>query len=139
MKKSTRILAFILIICLCFPCIVMAATKDELSPMTNAYISACYAGLSRSGNTITIGFTISGTDIMEALGASTIKLYTSSGSLVKTFQCTNYTNMLGYNKHSHTSSLTYTGSSGTSYYAVAYFYSTDGSGSGTETYWTNTV
>ena len=67
-------------------------------------------------------FSVSASGMMDKLGASKIDLYTSSGSYVITLSSENYSNMIKSSTSHHDSSVTYSGNSGTSYYAVITFY-----------------
>lgn len=142
MKHSVRVLSLLLIVCLCFSGLSVfagaaaPAPGHDASPLSNAYIAYCYAALTGSGKTITIDFTVTGTKSLPTLGASCIKLYTTGGEHVTTFWSTNNPNMLASNTMSHSGSLTYTGTRGTSYYAVATFFGKDANGNGTDTYTT---
>lgn len=73
---------------------------------------------------------------MTSIGASCIKIYTSDGTLVKTFWSAYNPSMLGSNTYSYTGSVSYDGVDGTTYYAEITGYASYGGGSGTETYTT---
>ena len=139
MKKNIRILAFILVLVLGLSSTACAAYEDEYTPYSNAYISSMIAGLSKSGDTLYVTFTTKGTAPMTSIGASCIKIYTSGGSLVKTFWSAYNPSMLGSNRTVYTSSVSYDGTDGTTYYAVVTGYASNSNGSGTETYTTGTL
>ena len=137
MKRIIRFAALILSIVMLLPCGAGAAYEEEFTPYSNAYISSMTGALSKSGDTLYVTFTVRGTRSMTTIGASCIKIYTSSGSLVKTFWSAYNPSMLGSNTYTYTSTLSYDdGVDGTTYYAEITGYASYGGGSGTETYTT---
>lgn len=136
MKKAIRLLALTLILVISLSIIACAAYEEDFAPYTNAYIEAMTGALSKSGDTLYVTFTVEGTHSMTSIGASCIKIYTSNGTLVKTFWSAYNPSMLDHNTYSHTSTLSYDGTDGTTYYAVITGYASYGGGSGTETYTT---
>jgi hypothetical protein len=77
---------------------------------------------------------------MTTIGATSIKIYKYGGtSPVYTFNSSSYSSMLGSNRISYGSSVSYSGTSGTKYYAVVTFYAKNSNGSSTETYTTGYV
>lgn len=140
MKKIVRLLSLLLVVVMGLSGMAGAAYEEELMPYTNAYIESVVAVASKSGDTMTVTFTVYGTGIMTYIGASSVKIYTSGDTLVKTFWSSENSSMLGRNRSTHTSTVSYDGTDGTSYYAVVKFYATDSTtGSGSETYTTNTI
>ena len=109
---------------------------------SNKYISAYGASITNpSGNVVRINFNVTGTNYMSSLGASTIELY-ENGSLVKTFSRYNpaYTSsMVTTNALYFYSHVTYSGSSGCTYYAIVNVFASDGSGTGTESCSTGSI
>ncbi len=92
-------------------------------PHANPLITYKTGTVSTSGSgDITVTFSVSASGMMDKLGASKIDLYTSSGSYVITLSSENYSNMIKSSTSHHDSSVTYSGNSGTSYYAVITFY-----------------
>lgn len=141
MKKSIRFLAVVLVLIMSLSSISIAAPADEIAPYANAYIDSYYAAVTKSGDSLRVSFTVDGSGMMTSIGASSVKIYTSSGSLVKTFWSSANPSMLGSNRVTYSSSVYYDDwASGTSYYAVVKFYATDSTtGSGSETYTTGTI
>lgn len=141
MKKSIRFLAVVLVLAMSLSGVAIAAPTDEITPYANAYIDYFYATITKSGNSLRVSFTVDGSGIMTSIGASSVKIYTSGDSLVKTFWSSANPGMMGSNCTSYSSSVYYDDwTSGTSYYAVVKFYSTDSTtGSGSETYTTGTI
>ena len=92
-----------------------------------------------SGNgKINIEFRVVGTGTMTKLGASTIDIYKSNGTFVKTISYTASGNgyMMGYNTAFHSGSVPYSGVAGQKYYAVVNFYAKNSSGSDYRSYTT---
>lgn len=139
MKKYVRLMALALILVMALSGMAGAAYEEEVTPYSNAYISSMIGALSKSGDTLYVTFTVRGTNIMTSIGASCVKIYTSGGTLVKTFWSAYYPSMLGSNTISYTNTLSYDGTDGTTYYAVITGYASYGGGSGTETYTTKTL
>lgn len=139
MKKSIRLLALVMALILSLSGVAFAAYSGETAPCTNNYIEYVKGSIYKSGTTVYISFTTKGSNIMTSIGASCIKLYTSSGSLVKTFYSSAYATMLGSSRSSYTSTVSYPGTAGKTYYAVITAYAANSTGSGTENYTTGTV
>lgn len=78
---------------------------------------------------------------MKTIGIKTVKIYSSSGTNVATYSYTTkgYEYLMGSNTGRKTASVSYTGVSGRSYYAVVTFYASDGSGSDSRTHTTKTI
>lgn len=133
-KQVLHITAFTLLFIMILSVGASAATIETAKPLTNDYIILNSASISAESGKVTVTFSITGTGTMTTIGASTIKIYTASGTLVKT-----YYSQYGYNLMKYSGSVTYIGTSGTKYYAVVKFYAANSSGSGTATYTTGTV
>lgn len=130
LKKIFRtvVVMAVVIAILCAP--VAAAERASL------YIVRTSVSISRSlNNKITIGFSITGTNTMDKIGASSIAIYKADGTHVTTYSYTNsgYSNMMAYNEIIHASSVTYQGIAGTSYYAVVDFLAMKDGGGDTHT------
>ena len=134
-RVLTSAISFILI-CSLFPSFALAATLRA-----SEYISAYNAVIYSSDNEVTVDCTIVGTDEMKTIGIKTVKIYSSSGTNVATYSYTTkgYEYLMGSNTGRKTASVSYTGVSGRSYYAVVTFYASDGSGSDSRTHTTKTI
>lgn len=139
MKKNLRLLALFMALALTLSGVSIAAGENEISPYTNNYIQSLAASVSKSGTTLYVSFAVYGTGVMKSIGASRIDLYTSSGNLVKTFYSSAYATMLGSNCALYSSSVSYPGTKGTTYYAVVTAYAANDTGSGTEYYTTGSI
>lgn len=130
-KKSLKILSLLLVTACLLSSVAFASTK------ASEYISYTNAFITKSGQTITINFTVQGTGNMNTIGVNYIYLYEDSGDgwhLAKTFSASNSaytTDMLAYNAALKRGSVTYSGSSSSSYYAYVIFYAADSYGSDT--------
>lgn len=134
MKKIMRIISIMLIIAT-----MLASMTAIVGARASRYIDTHFATIAAVGSgKVDISFTINGTDTMNQIGAKTIKVYTSVGTLVKTFSYTSYSSMMTTNKVSYANKVTYSGTAGTTYYAVVTFYAEKG-GSDTKTYTTASV
>lgn len=137
MKNIIRLLSITLILVISLSSVACASYEEDFTPYTNAYIESMTGALSKSGDTLYVTFTVQGTRSMTSIGASCVKIYTSGGTLEKTFWSAYNPSMLGSNTYTYTSTLSYDdGVDGTTYYAVITGYASYGGGSGTETYTT---
>lgn len=126
-KQFTRTLIIILVIAIGFTTMAIAAETRASS-----FIRYSSASASASSNgVITISFSITGTGTMTEIGATKIELKNSSGTILKTYYCSAFQTMMGYNRNVYASSVTYPGVIGTSYYAVVYFKAANSSGGDT--------
>ena len=140
MKKSLRSISFLLVFVMLLSSVSMAATPEIDHTRENAYILSKTGSIVATGSGyMTIQFTVTGTGVMNMIGASHISLYKSNGTLVKSYDYWNYSSMMGYNDFVHYGSVSYHGVSGQSYYAVITFYAKNSSGSGSRIYTTATV
>lgn len=134
MKKSLR---WLLLILTCFFTLNTTAFASELiSPRSSLYISGTDASIQAgSDGKITIYFSVTGTDIMTQIGATTIYLYENNGStekLVKTFRSSSFSNMMSQNTSFYGDNVTYyDGIAGYTYHAEVYLKAASNSGSDT--------
>jgi hypothetical protein len=100
------------------------------------YISRCSASVTAAGSgKIKVTFTVNGTGIMTSIGATKVEIKNSAGTTIQTYNYTNsgYSSMMGSNRSTYTSSVTYSGVFGATYYAIVYFKAANSSGSDTDT------
>lgn len=138
MKKNlTRVTSLVLIFVLCFSLMAISAEARASN-----YISRCSASASAAGSgKVTVTFTINATGVMTSLGATKVEIKNSSGTTIKTYNHTDtgYSSMMGSNRSTYTSSVTYSGAVGATYYAVVYFKAANSSGSDTDSITTYSV
>lgn len=134
-RKLIRTLSLLLV------AVCLLSTVSFAAPRASDQISICSGSVSANGSgSITISFSITGTDVMNTIGAKSITIYKYGGTYVTKLSYGNYTTMMGYSKMLHSGSVTYQGTSGQYYYAVITFYAKDSNGgSSTVSYTTNTV
>lgn len=143
--KTARIAAIVWIAAAFFALFApaYAAVPDEADPAqarSNAYISSYSAGMTAgSGGKVTAYFDVVGTKVVDMIGATSVSIYTSSGTRVATYHYSSYPSFMGYNTYVHSGSITYQGTVGQKYYAVVYYYSGDSSGHGSESLASNIV
>lgn len=131
-KKSIKVISLLVLAATIFTTAAFAFNNSdkESSSRASAYISSESASITRNGGgSISINFSLTCMDYMNALGASTIKLYKSNGTLLKTYSYTSYPSMVTTNNYHHSGSVSYSGTSGQYYYAVITFYASNSSGS----------
>lgn len=130
MKKIYRIIALVLAFSMCLSIGAFAegeTQKDEQS-RSSRYILSTHAAIgAMGGGTIKITYSVSAYYSIDELGACQINLYKSNGQLMKTYYSSAYASMMGYNCGTHSGTVTYPGTPGTSYYATIVFYAKDGS------------
>lgn len=136
MKKFYKTIIFVLIIAIALSTVAAAAEARA-----SDYITLTNASISASSGKVTVTFVIQATGMMTKVGVTSIKIYKSNGTLVKTYSYTNsaYSYFMASDDYYHSGSVTYTGTSGTSYYAEVNFYAADSSGSDTVQSYTSTV
>lgn len=131
MKKTMRFLSLVLVIGICLSLSGMAVESRA-----SYYISRTAGYVVAGDDGLIIGFTLVGTGRMTDIGATKIEVKNASGTTVATYRYTDvgYSNMMGHNTASYTSSITYEDAiSGNDYYAVIYFKAGNSSGSDTDT------
>ena len=134
-----RVIAIILIVVCTFP-VQAKAVEPRASDYLFGYSAYVYpAGWGR----IQVWFDVTGIDDLDEIGALEIQLYESKDNTnwtwVKTFDYTDYSDMLGYNNYTHTGHVQYNGTIGRYYKAyVCIWGGRDGDGD-TRYFWTNSV
>lgn len=117
MKKSMRrTLALVLAFALCLSVAALAVEQRDGTYIKNKYATA------KSGNGITVEFTVIAFSTMTDLGATKVEIKTASGTTVKTYNYTDagYSDLMGHNCSSYKMTVSYPGVPGNQYYAVAY-------------------
>lgn len=135
MKKvcSLFLTAILTITCLCAP----ASAVTRASLYLDTYSASLSTG-SASGE-LKLNFNLIATGKMTSLGVEKIVIYKANGTEAATIDGTTRNGLLISNSSRFKTSYTYTGTPGTSYYAVVTFYAGDGSGSDSKDYTTGTA
>lgn len=120
-----------------FGCVTVSAAALRASPTLSSYGVILTQG-SSSGK-INITYDVSANDIADSLGISQIKIYKSNGNYVTTIYPTSFNNFSASNTVRHRATYTYTGTSGTSYYAEVTVFATIDGVTDNRTVTTNTV
>ncbi|MDO4816234.1 MAG: hypothetical protein Q4A83_06495 [Bacillota bacterium] len=128
MKKTYRIIAFVLVIMMSLSTVAFAAVPPPADDIQSSrYIASKNAAVTAmGGGTIRIDYSVTAYYTIDELGACQINLYKSTGQLMKTYYSSAYASMMGYNCVTHSGHVTYPGTVGTGYYAVIAFYAEDG-------------
>lgn len=130
MKRFTQLVSLILVLAL-----VLAVPAYAAESRASAYFfkSSVYLWPT-TGNTFEAWFEVTGTGMMEQIGASFIKIQRSSDdenwSTVATYSKEYYSNLIDRNTGSHSDYITYTGTSGYYYRAYIELYAKNSTGSG---------
>lgn len=145
-KKNTstaiRFIALLLVFSLMVPVYANAAVAETVQPRASAYLDnyGAYVYLPGNGD-VQVYFNVTGTGIMDELGALSIKIYEStdgtSWTWKETFKHDLTPGMLSYNDNVHASHVTYDGVVGRYYKAyVCIWGGKDGQGD-TRYFWTS--
>lgn len=132
-----RVIAIILVIACVFPVNAMAV-EPRASDYLSAYSAYIYPA---SWGKVQVWFEVHGTNDMDEIGALEIQLFESKDNetwtWVKTFDYTDYSDMLIYNDYSHVGHVQYNGTIGRYYKAyVCVWAGKDGAGD-TRYFWTS--
>lgn len=138
MRKRVLIsaISFILI------CSLFTSFAFATALRASKYISSYKAVISPAGDgDVTVNCSVVATGQMETLGMQSIKIYSGNGVKLATYSYTTpgYEYLMGSDTGRKSASITYSGVSGRSYYAVITFYASDGSGSDSKSYTTVTI
>lgn len=139
MRKLTQGICVILLFAFLLPVTAYAAT--DTTERASAYFTAdsCYL-YQTSSTKFDICFDVTGTGMMDEIGAKSVKLQRSSDGVnwttMKTFTKDSYPDMVDTNTSFHAWEYSYTGSAGYSYRAVVQFYAKKGTGSASLTRYT---
>lgn len=138
-SRALRIAALLLTIVMLLPINAMA-----VEPRSSLYLDSYSAYVYPAGwGKVQVWFDVTGTGYIDEIGALEIRMYEStdneSFTWVKTFDYTDYSDMLGYNNYTHTGHVQYNGTIGRYYKAyVCIWGGRDGDGD-TRYFWTNSV
>ena len=118
---TTRLVAMLLVMALTLSVGVLPAEATVQSRASD-YLDSYSAYIYPAGNgKIQIWFTVTGTEVQEALGALTIQLYESTDNSnwtwVKAYSHRNHSGMMGYDTVYHSGHLDYQGVAGRYYRA----------------------
>ena len=120
---KTRFLAIIMAVVFLFPCyqgVNAASVQPYASQYLSNYIAVLTAG--NSSGKINIAFSVGGTTGTTTVGVQKAMIYKSNGSYVTTVYGSTTNGLLRTSTSYHSGTYTYSGVSGTSYYAVITVY-----------------
>ena len=138
--KKLRIMSIALFLVLALSTLngtVVYASTLRASPTLNAYSAIITKG--SSTGKIVITYDVAANTIADSVGVSSMKIYKSDGSYVTTITATSLNGFTDSGVMSHRNSYTYTGTSGTSYYAEVTVFATIKGVTDSRTVTTNTV
>ena len=138
--KKLRIMSIALFLVLALNTLsgtVVYASTLRASPTLNAYSAIITKG--NSTGKIVITYDVAANTIADSVGVSSMKIYKSDGSYVTTIAATSLNGFTDSGVMSHRNSYTYTGTSGTSYYAEVTVFATIKGVTDSRTVTTNTV
>lgn len=130
----------------CFMLLSMTAFANDYDiSRTNSYITRTRATIDVLGDgELSIGFNISGKGKMDEIGATTIYLYENNGHttrIAETFRHTDpgYGYLMGTDAYYHSGNVSYSGTSGYTYYATVEFWAENSTGGDSTSYTTLVV
>lgn len=135
---------FLRLVCLLVVFATLAAVPSyaqEITPRGSNELSSYRAYCTKTASTtVVVSYQVIGTDIIDEIGANTIKVqYSSDGTnwtTAKTFRKASYPSMVDYNTSMHGGTLTATVPSGKQYRAYVEFYGEKDGSSTTRYYYT---
>ena len=124
--------------------VAIPAYAQEVSPRGSNELSSYRAYCTKISSTqVVASFQVLGADILDEIGANTIKVqYSSDGvnwTTAKTFRKASYPSMVDYNTSMHAEELTATVPSGKQYRAYVEFYGEKDGNSTTRFYYTAVI
>lgn len=127
MKKRILSLGLVVAAVLSMCCVGASAVE----PRASTTLFLVTASTSKGSNTgeIKINYDVQASKKADEVGVSSIEIYRSNGSYVTTITGTTENGLIRTGTTRHRSTYVYTGTSGTSYYAVVTGYATIGSDS----------
>lgn len=141
MRKIARGVCVLLVFIMAFSSTVFAATVKDLR--ASIFFVATSASIDKTSTGIKIWADVTGKDMMDQLGASTVvverSMDGSSWSPVKTFTKEAYPEMIRTGTAFHSFSLPYTATSGYYYRAYVTFYAKKGTGIGEYIHYTSSL
>lgn len=138
--KKHRIVSYAvvyMIVIAIFGSVTVSASTFRASPTLSSYGVVLTQG--SSTGKIIITYDVAANDFAESLGVSSMKIYKSNGAYVTTIYATALNGFTTSGTMRHRSSYTYTGTSGTSYYAEVTVFATIDGVTDSRTVTTNTV
>ena len=133
MKRFIRIISLALVLATVLTTTAYAA--ESAAPKASSYFFRSSTYLYKTSSTqFQVWFEITATGTMQKLGAKTVKVQRSSDGVnwttMKTYNSTDYSNMIVTNDFAHTSYFTYSGTPGYQYRAFVTYYAKNSSGTG---------
>ena len=137
-KLFTIALSLVIAISICSG-VAMADTTDVLRSSPTLFRYSAIATQSSSSGKVVITYDVTANTDADSLGVSKMVIYKSDGGYVTTIYATALNNFKASNTVRHRASYTYTGTSGTSYYAEVTVFATIDGVTDSRTITTNTV
>jgi len=124
-RNLKKTVVLVLVVMMCMSTFVLIAQARA-----SLYISSFGAAATAvGGGNVNVGYTITGTGVMDDIGSTEVHIFerlpnSSTWNFVRVYRYSQSGNghMLGSNKHTHSSSITYQGTAGRQYYAIVYFW-----------------
>ena len=138
-RKSRLINITVVVLIMIF---VFPANAFAVEPRASDYLEAYIAYVYPAGwGKVQVWLSVDGTDYMDEIGALEIQLYESTDNenwtWVKTFDYTDYPDMLAYNDYTHTGHVQYNGTIGRYYKAYVCVWAGKNGDGDTRYFWTS--
>lgn len=139
-KKIIRCLIALCLICaMITPIYTSAAVFSGNSTQASDYLAAYHGYIAKSGNTIQTVFSVTGTGMMEEIGAWTIDLYESTDGInyypVHYYSFQGNSNMMAYNTGHHAGYVEHAGNANYSYKAYICVYAAGATNGDARYFW----
>ena len=136
-SRAFRVTALVLVIVILLPVGAMA-----VEPRSSLYLDSYSAYVYPAGwGKVQVWFDVNGTNYMDEIGTLEIQLFESKDNetwtWVKTFDYTDYSDMLVYDETSHTGHVEYSGTIGRYYKAYVCVWAGKNGAGDTRYFWTN--
>lgn len=141
MKRFVKVITVVLVI---VAMLMVPVHAEEVEDRSSAYFLSSSTALTKITTTkIEAYFSVGAFDVMDELGASSIKIQRSSDgtnwTTMKTFTKSGYPQLICENTFSHAATVSYTGTVGYYYRAKITLYAKDGTGIGEVVEYTSKV
>lgn len=124
-----------LLVVICTICLLISAISITAFARASDYLSRYSGYVSKVGNTIYVDFDVCGTRAWENIGALTINVYKTDGTLVKTFRHEATPGMLSHNTAFGSGYVSFTGDANTHYKAYICAYAGPDDGGDSRYFW----
>lgn len=135
-RLCSLVLMLSLFVSCCGSALAAGGAEVQTSPTLSTYTTSLAAG---SKGQVKVSYNVSSWSTASSIGVSSIKIYKSNGTYVTTINGNTSNGLLASNTNKKIGTYTYSGASGTYYYAMVTFTATVNGTSDWKTVTTNTA